>query len=597
MLKKSGLLSQANRGPVPPDITELHQLLSQALERRGQNFQIAWRSVDMMTTYTLNLTCPLKGGEPRWQLTSELRGIRTPMFDYGSCDVLLVHNLMSAAVAELAANGRMQSGIGNTIIRRDDTPGKMSDTIIQMQAATPAQGSAPSSGHPAHEGATAAGIATPSTNSQTYSSPSIPPVAPQVVAPTGAAVPFQSAQAGSQSGATPSHSAPPTRPEPVLTFPREGDIGSLPLDELLRKIVESRITGKLEVRNKNATALVWVQDGSPVDATAGDAEGDEAIIELLTWREGQYLFESRVLRNTHTVHQSIDALLVQSRQLSERTHYLKEAGMLFSSTLLPKRTNITDLEFVQRAGQQAPLNVEFMNKFYRMLDGKQTIEEMIRAFQLSRIQIISLIYHLLTNDLIKISSPAVKSKQFAVQPRVIDGAAIQSVMMSLRRADTGMFIYPAFLYFLEQEYFRCYRSRSPLSVIVFEMRMHASNGSRQLLPGAAILDAVLRISQLKRHVDLLAHYDAYDYALLLPNTKANGSQIFANRLVKALTASPLGGEVEPSRLALSLGCASIPEDFVDLSSLLGAADLSMAQAKSQNKPVVVYRDIKPITTN
>ncbi|MFN8553519.1 MAG: DUF4388 domain-containing protein [Candidatus Obscuribacterales bacterium] len=598
MLKKSGLLSQANRGPIPPDITELHQLLSQALERRGQNFQISWRSVDMMTTYTLNLASPLKGGEPRWQLTSELRGIRTPMFDYGSCDVLLVHNLMSAAVAELTTTGRMQSGIGNTIIRRDDTPGKMSDTIIQMQAATPPQGSGPSATQtqPGHGGANAGGA--PATSSSTHFAPPTMPGAPQAAhANAASTMPTPPAQAGSQSAAVPPPAAPPTRPEPILPFPREGDIGSLPLDELLRKIVESRVTGKLEVRNKNATALVWVQDGSPVDATAGDAEGDEAIIELLTWRDGQYLFESRVLRNTHTVHQSIDALLSQSRQLSERTHYLKEAGMLFSSTLLPKRTNITDLEFVQRAGHQAPLNVEFMNKFYRMLDGKQTIEEMIRAFQLSRIQIITLIYHLLTNDLIKISNPAVKSKQFAVQPRVIDGAAIQSVMMSLRRADTGMFIYPAFLYFLEQEYFRCYRSRSPLSVIVFEMRMHAGNGNRQLLPGPAILDAVLRISQLKRHVDLLAHYDAYDYALLLPNTKANGSQIFANRLVKALTATPLGGELEPSKLALAMGCASIPEDFVDLSSLLGAADLAMAQAKAQNKPVVVYRDIKPITTN
>ncbi|HEY9733594.1 MAG TPA: DUF4388 domain-containing protein [Drouetiella sp.] len=533
MLKKSGLLPQANRGPVPPDITELHQLLSQALEKRGQNLQLSWRSVDMMTTYTLHLVCPLKGGDPQWQLSSELRGIRTPMFVYGSCDVLLVHNLMLSAVAELAATGRMQSGMGG-IGRRDEPTIRMNEHgQILNQCGDP------------------------------------------------------------QSPSQPQAPVPPT--EPKLSFPKQGDLKDVSLDKLLHKIVEARTTGKLEVRNQESMALVWVQDGTPVDATAGDAEGDEAIIDLLTWKEGQYTFEPRVLRNSHTVHQTIESLLSQSRQLSERTHYLKEAGMLFSSTLLPKRNNITDLEFVQRAGPKAPMNVEFMNKFYRMLDGKQTIEEMIRAFQLSRIQIVTLIYHLLTNDLIKISNPTVKPKDFAVQPRIIDGAAIQSVMMSLRRAETGMFIYPAFLYFLEQEYFRCYRSRSPLSVIVFEMRMSTGNGNRQLLPGPAILDAVLRISQLKRHVDLLAHYDAFDYALLLPNTKANGSQIFANRLVRALTTGALGGEVDPSKLSLSMGCASIPEDFVDLSSLLGAADLAMAQAKAQHKPVVMYRDIKPTT--
>ena len=147
-------------------------------------------------------------------------------------------------------------------------------------------------------------------------------------------------------------------------------------------------------------------------------------------------------------------------------------------------------------------------------------------------------------------------------------------MMSIRRAETGMFIYPAFLYFLEQEYFRSYRSGSPLSVLVFEMRYLTQMGNefiRQTLPPPALLDAVGRISTLKRHVDLLAHYDAFDYALLLPNTEPSGALIFANRLVKSLTASPLAGNIDPSKLILSFGSASVPEDFLDLSLLLGAA--------------------------
>jgi hypothetical protein len=534
MLKKSGLLVPQSRGPVPPDITELHQLLSQAMEKRGQNLSHGWRSVDKMTQFSINVVCNYKGGDPQWTLSSETRGQRTQMFDYSSCDVLLVHNLMASACNELASTGRMQSGMGGGQVRRDESTPRVIEPTIKLTDAIQ-----------------------------------------QVAQYAGA----QYAEAV---------------PEPTVTVPAQGDIANLPLDELLPVITAAKATGKLEVRNKDTMALVYFQDGYPVDATASDAEGDDAIIEILTWREGQFIFESRVLRNSHTVHQTIDSLLIQSRQLSERLNHLKQDGMLSTSTLLPKRQNLTDLEFVQKAAQKAPFNVEFMNKFYRGLDGKQTVEEMMRAMQMSRIQIIGLIYHLLTNDLIKISNEVVKPKPFAVQPRVIDGAAIQSVMMSLRREETGMFIYPAFLYFLEQEYFRCYRSRSPLSVIVFEMRMSGGSSGKQMLPGPAVLDAVLRISQLKRHVDLLAHYDAFDYALLLPNTKASGCQIFANRLVKTLTATPLGGEIDSSKLLLSFGCSSIPEDFVDLSSLLGAADLAMARSKSQNKPVVMYRDIKPL---
>ena len=157
-----------------------------------------------------------------------------------------------------------------------------------------------------------------------------------------------------------------------------------------------------------------------------------------------------------------------------------------------------------------------------------------------------------------------------------------------------MFIYPAFLYFLEQEFFRSYRAKNPLSVIVFEMRCLVQTGGevlRQVLPVPALVDATLRLSQLKRHQDLLAHYDAFDYALILPSTKSGGANIFANRLVKCLTSSPLAG-MQSNQLALFVGSATIPEDFVDLSSMLGAADACMKRARETNQSVVMYRDLK-----
>ena len=51
-------------------------------------------------------------------------------------------------------------------------------------------------------------------------------------------------------------------------------------------------------------------------------------------------------------------------------------------------------------------------------------------------------------------------------------------MMSLRRPDSGFFTYPAFLYFLEQEYFRAYRTGSPMSVAIFQMSVERGMGMR-----------------------------------------------------------------------------------------------------------------------
>jgi hypothetical protein len=520
MLNHGALSLQANRGNQLPDMSELHRLLSQALGRRGQHIQTAWRSTDKSADFILDVISNTNGGDPKWRLFREQHGNRVLLFDYPSCDVLLVHNFMASSCADAQAKKQVKSQ--NAPIVPDTPPPFMG----KGEASDPAK------------------------------------PAPQVHTPG---------------------------------IPSSGSIDQYPLDQLLQILKTHKLTGKLEVRNDQATALLYVRDGLPIDATASDTEGDDAIVELLTWKVGQFTFEPRVLRNSHTVHQPIESLLAQSKTLSERTIYLHNAGVKPTSTLSPKDANLTEEQFNQRGGRGAPVSPSEMFKFYRGLDGKQTIEQMLHSLQIPRVQLIHLIYHLAINGLIKINNQILLEKTSAVQPRMIETSAIQSVMMSLRRMETGMFIYPAFLYFLEQEYFRCYRSKTPLSVIVFEMRVQSGQSVRQMLPAAAMLDAVLRISQLKRHVDLLAHYDAFDYALLLPNTKANGAQIFAKRLVKALTETPLAGEVDASHLSLALGCASMPEDFTDLSELLGAADMAMAQSRDGKRPVVMFRDIKPIS--
>ena len=184
-----------------------------------------------------------------------------------------------------------------------------------------------------------------------------------------------------------------------------------------------------------------------------------------------------------------------------------------------------------------------------------------------------------------------------LEPKSVDSAAIQSVIMTLRRGDTGMFNYPAFLYFLEQEYFRGHRSGSPVSVIIFEMRVKAGpQGSiREPLPIGALREAVLRISQAKRHNDLLAHYEAFDYALLCPETKGEGARVFAKRLVTALTKTPLSTGVDASTLSLSFGAACVPEDFLELGLLLSAAEAAKGQALANEEQVVLYRDLLPPT--
>lgn len=522
-----------------PELPDLHGLLSQALEKRGQQFELRWQSPEStQTQFTVDVMCSTKGSDPQWKLHKEVNKKREFLFQYPSCDVLLIYNLIYSACGE-PTKYQTQENLENLEQVKESGKSVAPSFMKSME--------------------------------KRNEEPSRP--LPE--------------------GSHPRNLTPLPSDEEV---PESGNLTEHPVPKLLQSIVFSRMTGMLEIRSNNITAIVYFKDGFPIDATAADAVGDDAIIELLTWNHGQFSFEPRIYRNRNTVHQSVNSLLEQSKQLAECIGRLQSAGLEPGSVLTGKYKNRSQNDFMhQQVHYGPPLEAATMSRFYQSLTGLQTVDEMMRTSQIPRIHLIYMIHNLVVNDLVTISSRNAPQKNLTVAPRKIDPQAIQGVMMSLRRADSGMFIYPAFLYFLEQEYFRCYRSKSPLSVIVFQLKLIGASGGVMVelpLPSAALLDAVLRISALKRHVDLLAHYDSDDYALVLPNTKAGGAEIFANRIVKSLLTSPLAGNLDASSLSLAFGSASVPEDFVDLSSLLGAADLAMQQSRLTKRSVVMYRDLK-----
>src|ERR1700733_1317490 len=470
MLRKSGLPVQLQQLPSAPGLPEIHQYLSLALEKRGRQIQISWDSVDKRAAFVLDIISSPKSSDPQWRLSySEPGKKREVIFDYSSCDVLLVHNLILSScneVLQIAAGGKLKTS---------DFQPEPALSLIKSASKT---------------------------------RPDFEPGKGLLLQDVGSSKPLS----------------------------QRGDLAHVGVPALLQSLVATKVTGKLEITSSQGTALIYLKSGVPRHATTGDAVGEDALIELMTWKDGQFVFEPDILTDLQTVHQGIESLLAQGIQLSDRINFLKNAGFRRTSFLQQANPALKDLEFVQRVARGCPTDVGTLGKFYRSLNGTQPIEELAVKMQISPNQLVHMVYHLVSNDVVRISNEA-KVAESPVEPRPIDAGAIQNVMISLRRAETGMFIYPAFLYFLELEYFRSYRSGSPLSVIVFEMRLISQIGQDivgQVLPKSALLDAVGRICKLKRHVDLLAHYDAFDYVLLLPNTKAGGAHIFANRIVKAL---------------------------------------------------------------
>jgi len=196
----------------------------------------------------------------------------------------------------------------------------------------------------------------------------------------------------------------------------------------------------------------------------------------LTWKDGEFHFEPKRTTDARTIKQSLDALLLQGMQLIDNAAYLRNLGLASESHIVKSQKTLSERDFENMVSRGAPLNMVAQKNFYKAIDENETVQQLIDKLRLPRSQWIQLMCNLLRTELISLvqqqSKRAVKP---VLEPKRIDRSLIQTVMMMLRSPDTGMFTYPAFLYFLEQEYFRAYRSANPISVVIFQMRIYSAN--------------------------------------------------------------------------------------------------------------------------
>ncbi len=521
--------------PAAPGLSEIHHFLSQAMERRGRQVEVSWSTPDRLVEFSLEIQCPVRGGDTEWRLYSGQAKDRKMLWEYKTCDVLLVYNLIVSSSGEVHHTVQADGAISVSESFRDQS--KRRDTYYMQAVQT-------------HEVDLA-----------------------------------RLSQLGLKDNSWSRG-----------TMELSGDLSLVQINTLLQSILLAQMTGCLEITKKNIKARIYFVDGEPTFADIGNLTGDECILEIVTWREGKYEFIPRQRTEGKNIRDTLENLVLQGVKLKEQINYLLNAGLRAESVLLHKHPNISKEEFDMRTSQNAPCTQVLLRSIYTAIDEQTNLKQIQSNLQVQQSLWIPAICHLLERDMIGFTNDFVGAVGTAENliPKIVDPTAIHSVMMSLRRPETGMFTYPAFLYFLEQEYFRGYRSGSPMSIMIMEMRVVKGppNFDREPLEVVAVAEVFRRISQLKRHIDLVAHYETYDYAMILPNTKSSGANVFAQRVVNSLLSSPLpaGG-----KLSLSIGVACIPEDCTDLATLLAAAEAAKAQAILLAAPVIHYRDIKSAT--
>jgi len=81
-----------------------------------------------------------------------------------------------------------------------------------------------------------------------------------------------------------------TSPGAGRTSTLEGNLSNMQIPTLLQSINMSKMTGKLCIEDKGQQASIYFVDGIPNHAITEESNGDLAIVEMITWEEGQFHF-------------------------------------------------------------------------------------------------------------------------------------------------------------------------------------------------------------------------------------------------------------------------------------------------------------------
>lgn len=360
----------------------------------------------------------------------------------------------------------------------------------------------------------------------------------------------------------------------------EGSLTETSLPELLQSIMVGALTGRLEVqRSDSETASVNFVDGAPIHCSVSGTinDPDERIIELMAWTEGKYFFRPDAPGGArhNTTNRKLELLLIEGTVYSEQNQELDKLGVSLSS--VPKRVHaaLTEDQFEEFARSGTGYDLDRQKRFYVMIDNESSLEELLDADPLPRSIWVQIVYSLISSGLVKVFRQQTEEEQSITRPLKLDWTRIQSAQRALSNPSTNIMGYSAFLLFLRQEYLRQQRFGSHFSVVVLRMRVlqRDANGnvSEEGLPDHLSRILLSRIERLKREVDLLAHFQLLDFALLLPHTNSASARVFANRLSGDILLCAERPDMEKVELKVRLGCAGIPDDCTDLEQLLALA--------------------------
>jgi len=184
----------------------------------------------------------------------------------------------------------------------------------------------------------------------------------------------------------------------------EGDLRNLQVPNLLQSIAMGKLTGRLQIKGRADTAMVFFVDGTPVHATMKGAEGDDALIELIAWDEGQFCFFPEPKSETKTVKKRLEFLIMEGCTFLDQYKSLTGKGLNFDAIVVRSHERLTEKEFEGMMDKGSGIDMDAQKKFYVSVDNHSSLFELLRSQHLSKTEWVPVLFNLVHCGLIEFRS-------------------------------------------------------------------------------------------------------------------------------------------------------------------------------------------------
>jgi hypothetical protein len=164
-----------------------------------------------------------------------------------------------------------------------------------------------------------------------------------------------------------------------------GNLNEVKLADVFRLFSSSKKTGRLTVSGDGAQAVLRFQKGSIVFASCGRLQGEDAVVDVFGWGDGELTFIPEETRVEPNVTRGIEDLILDGLRLGPTAHRMR--------SVIP-----TDRVAFQMASppNDGSITVGALEwRVVRVLDGVRDIREVVEATKVPRGDVVRVLFELM----------------------------------------------------------------------------------------------------------------------------------------------------------------------------------------------------------